>query len=123
MKQSKYSNLYSDILNGDEQILTWVWREGVDGKNGYGHIEISEANAQRIVECVNGWDELVKSEADLLIEGLKSKHENVRLREALIKSKELIKSWHNMDGDSEENWQRYDQFAPEMKPINEALNH
>lgn len=55
--------------------------------------------------------------------------ENARLKAALTQSVELIKQWHCRAGNvpkrpkciSDEHWQIYFDYAPEMKNIREAL--
>jgi hypothetical protein len=52
------------------------------------------------------------SERDALIE---------KAHAALVRAKEAIKAWHNMDGSSAGVWNIYDRNSPEMKCINEVI--
>lgn len=66
--------------------------------------------------------------AELLIAVRKYVPRTFELREALHEAVELIKLWHNMDqagrltrAEQESMWKTYQEQAPEMQRINEAL--
>lgn len=45
-----------------------------------------------------------------------------RLVRALLKAKDVIRTWHDAHGVESEAWQIYDRHAPEMREINELLS-
>lgn len=79
-----------------------------------------EANARRIVACINACAGLPTEELERI--GKHAPFTNyATLYSAMEKAVEVIKQWHNMGG-AEGVWQIYYDNAPEMKPIRDALN-
>ncbi len=78
--------------------------------------QFDEETAYLVIEC--NCSEYADWLENKLLKQLQSSQSEavVELRDALIKAKEIIKTWHGSAA-----WEIYDLHSPEMKPINNAI--